>query len=309
VERDPPKPDKLGNPLDRFLDYLTHERRLSPHTLESYARDLKVACHWLSEHAIDDWTTLTQNQVRHYIAQRHRQGMSPKSLHRELSSLRALFHYLIRENLAQANPALGVRAPKVKRKLPVTLDADQMGHLLDIDATDTLALRDRAIMELFYSSGLRLAELIALDINKIDLGEQMVEVTGKGNKTRLVPLGTQARDAIQRWLGVRHELAAGDETALFVGVRGKRISRSTIHKQLHEWAVRQGAPRNIHPHLLRHSFATHLLESSGDLRAVQELLGHANISTTQIYTHLDFQHLADVYDKAHPRAKQKKPSR
>jgi integrase/recombinase XerC len=308
VERDPPKPDKLGNPLDRFLDYLTHERRLSPHTLESYARDLKAACHWLSEHAIDDWTTLTQNQVRHYIAQRHRQGMSPKSLHRELSSLRALFHYLIRENLAQANPALGVRAPKVKRKLPVTLDADQMGQLLDIDATDTLALRDRAIMELFYSSGLRLAELIALDINKIDLREQMVEVTGKGNKTRLVPLGTQARDAIQRWLGVRHELAAGDETALFVGIRGKRISRSTIHKQLHEWAVRQGAPRNIHPHLLRHSFATHLLESSGDLRAVQELLGHANISTTQIYTHLDFQHLADVYDKAHPRAKQKKPS-
>ncbi len=282
MERDPPKPDKLGNPLDRFLDYLTHERRLSPHTLESYARDLKAACHWLSEHAIDDWTTLTQNQVRHYIAQRHRQGMSPKSLHRELSSLRALFHYLIRENLAQANPALGVRAPKVKRKLPVTLDADQMGQLLDIDATDTLALRDRAIMELFYSSGLRLAELIALDINKIDLREQMVEVTGKGNKTRLVPLGTQARDAIQRWLGVRHELAAGDETALFVGIRGKRISRSTIHKQLHEWAVRQGAPRNIHPHLLRHSFATHLLESSGDLRAVQELLGHANISTTQI---------------------------
>ncbi|MEJ2404281.1 MAG: tyrosine recombinase XerC [Candidatus Thiodiazotropha sp.] len=308
MERDPPKPDKLRNPLDRFLDYLTHERRLSPHTLESYARDLKAACHWLSEHAIDDWTTLTQHQVRHYIAQRHRQGMSPKSLHRELSSLRALFHYLIRENLAQANPALGVRAPKVKRKLPVTLDADQMGQLLDIDATDTLALRDRAIMELFYSSGLRLAELIALDIKKIDLEEQMVEVTGKGNKTRLLPLGTQARDAIQRWLGVRHELAAGDETALFVGVRGKRISRSTIHKQLHEWAVRQGAPRNIHPHLLRHSFATHLLESSGDLRAVQELLGHANISTTQIYTHLDFQHLADVYDKAHPRAKQKKPS-
>ncbi len=308
MERRPPIPDKLQNPLDRFLDYLAHERRLSPHTRESYARDLKAACHWLSEHAIEDWTSLTQNQVRHYIAQRHRQGMSAKSLHRELSSLRALFHHLIRENLAQANPALGVRAPKVKRKLPVTLDADQMGQLLDIDATDTLALRDRAIMELFYSSGLRLAELIALDINKIDLGEQMAEVTGKGNKTRLVPVGTQARDAIQRWLEVRHELAAADETALFVGVRGKRISRSTVQKQLHDWAVRQGAPRNIHPHLLRHSFATHLLESSGDLRAVQELLGHANISTTQIYTHLDFQHLAEVYDKAHPRAKRKKPS-
>ncbi|MET0067226.1 MAG: tyrosine recombinase XerC [Candidatus Thiodiazotropha sp.] len=300
------QPDKLQARLDRFLEYLTHERRLSPHTRESYARDLQAALEWLNQHAIDDWTALSQDQIRHYIAQRHRQGMSPKSLHRELSSLRALYHYLIRENLAQANPALGVRAPKIRRKLPVTLDADQIGQLLDIEATDTLSLRDRAIMELFYSSGLRLAELISLDIGQIDLREQMVEVTGKGNKTRLVPVGTQAREAIQHWLAVRRELAAADEPALFVGVRGRRISRSTIQKQLHDWSVRQGTPRNVHPHLLRHSFATHLLESSGDLRAVQELLGHANISTTQIYTHLDFQHLAEVYDKAHPRARRKK---
>ncbi|MET0091038.1 MAG: tyrosine recombinase XerC [Candidatus Thiodiazotropha sp.] len=306
MDNHPTQPDSLQTRLDRFLDYLAHERRLSPHTRESYARDLRAARNWLSEHAIQDWTHLTQDQVRHYIAQRHRQGMSPKSLHRELSSLRALYNFLIREELAQANPALGVRAPKVRRKLPVTLDADQIGQLLDIDATDTLSLRDRAIMELFYSSGLRLAELIALDLGQLDLQEQMVAVTGKGNKSRLVPVGRQAREAIQRWLTVRHELAGPDEPALFVGVRGKRISRSTVQKQLHDWSVRQGAPRNIHPHLLRHSFATHLLESSGDLRAVQELLGHANISTTQIYTHLDFQHLAEVYDKAHPRAKRKK---
>ncbi len=306
MDNHPTQTDRLQSRLDRFLDYLSHERRLSPHTRESYARDLRAARNWLNEHAVPDWSHLTQDQVRHYIAQRHRQGMSPKSLHRELSSLRALYNFLIREQLAQANPALGIRAPKVRRKLPVTLDADQIGQLLDIDATDTLSLRDRAIMELFYSSGLRLAELIALNLGQVDLQEQIVAVTGKGNKSRLVPVGRQAREAIQQWLAVRHELAGADEPALFVGVRGKRISRSTVQKQLHDWSIRQGAPRNVHPHLLRHSFATHLLESSGDLRAVQELLGHANISTTQIYTHLDFQHLAEVYDKAHPRAKRKK---
>lgn len=291
--------------VDRFLDYLVHERRLSPRTHESYARDLKAATAWLEQQQIPDWNKLSQQQLRHYIAGRHRQGFSPKSLHRELSTLRSLFNYLIRENLAQSNPALGVRAPKVRRKLPVTMDVDQLNQLLDIDDDSPTGLRDRAIMELFYSSGLRLAELIALDIAHIDLSEQIVEVTGKGNKTRLLPVGKQAKQAITAWLKVRGQLAEQDETALFVGVRGKRISRSTIQKQLHQWSIDQGAPRNVHPHLLRHSFASHLLESSGDLRAVQELLGHANISTTQIYTHLDFQHLAEVYDKAHPRAKKK----
>ena len=300
-----PATRKLQLWVDRFRDHLTHERRLSPHTVESYTRDLKAAVAWLDEQGIDCWTKLSQQQVRHYIATRHRKGFSPKSLHRELSSLRSLFNYLIRENLAKGNPALGVRAPKVRRKLPVTLDVDQLNRLLDIDDNSPVALRDRAIMELFYSCGLRLAELIGLDLNHIDLREQMVEVTGKGNKTRLVPVGRLAGEAITQWLEVRSQLAGPDESALFVGVRGKRISRSTIQKQLHDWSVRQGAPRNIHPHLLRHSFASHLLESSGDLRAVQELLGHANISTTQIYTHLDFQHLAEVYDKAHPRAKKK----
>jgi integrase/recombinase XerC len=294
--------------LEQFYHHLAHERRLSPHTLDSYSRDLKAAKSWLVQQRINSWANLSQQQVRLYIACRHRQGMSPKSLHRELSSVRSFYHYLLRENLVNINPALGVRAPKVHRKLPTTLDVDQINQLLAIDADTPIAFRDHAIMELFYSSGLRLAELIALDLRHIDLKEQIVEVTGKGRKTRLVPIGSQAKEAILQWLTVRSRLANPEASALFVGVRGKRISRSTIQKQLHEWSIQQGAPRNIHPHLLRHSFATHLLESSGDLRAVQELLGHANISTTQIYTHLDFQHLAEVYDKAHPRAKRKPSS-
>ncbi len=292
--------------IERFLNHLQHERRLSPRTVESYGRDLAALLAWLETQGIQDWRQLHQHQVRHYLAERHRQGRSPKSLHRELSSLRSLFRYLMREQAAEANPALGVRAPKVRRKLPPTLDTDQLAQILEIKDDSPVGRRDRAIMELFYSSGLRLAELVSLELGDIDFNEGMVEVTGKGAKTRRVPVGRFAREAIQGWLGVRDTLAAQDETALFVGVRGRRISRSTVQKQLYLRALEQGAPRRIHPHLLRHSFASHLLESSGDLRAVQELLGHANISTTQIYTHLDFQHLAEVYDKAHPRARKKK---
>jgi integrase/recombinase XerC len=292
--------------IARFLHHLQHERRLSPHTVENYGRDLEALRGWLEIQEIQDWRQLTQHQVRRYLAERHRQGRAPKSLHRELSSLRSLFRYLLREQAVAANPALGVRAPKVRRRLPPTLDADQLARILEIDDHSPVGLRDRAIMELFYSSGLRLAELVSLNLGDIDFNEGMLEVTGKGAKTRRVPVGRIARVALQRWLDVRGTLAAQDETALFVGVRGRRISRSTVHKQLVRRALEQGAPRRIHPHLLRHSFASHLLESSGDLRAVQELLGHADISTTQVYTHLDFQHLARVYDKAHPRAKKKK---
>jgi integrase/recombinase XerC len=299
------QPDTLQAWLEAFLLHLRDERRLSPRTLESYARDLNALINWLDEREISQWGQLNQHHVRQYLAERHRKGRSPKSLHRELSSLRSLYRYLLREGVAEANPALGVRAPKVNRTLPTTLDADQLGQVLDFKDDSPVGLRDHAIMELFYSSGLRLAELVSLDMGDIDQHEKMVEVTGKGAKTRRVPVGRQALEAIQAWLKVRNAMAAADETALFVGVRGKRISRSTIQKQLRQRSIEQGAPRNIHPHLLRHSFASHLLESSGDLRAVQELLGHANISTTQIYTHLDFQHLAEVYDKAHPRAKKK----
>ncbi|MCU7795594.1 MAG: tyrosine recombinase XerC [Candidatus Thiodiazotropha sp. (ex Myrtea spinifera)] len=302
----PPKQaESLQEWVACFLAHLRNERRLSPHTLESYGRDLKALLQWLETMEIRDWRQLTQHQVRHYLAERHRQGRSAKSLHRELSSLRSLYRYLLREGEADANPALGVRAPKVRRTLPTTLDADQLSKILDFHDDSPVGLRDKAIMELFYSSGLRLAELVSLNLGEVDLQEQMVEVTGKGAKTRRIPVGRQAKQAIENWLAVRESMASSNETALFVGVRGKRISRSMVQKQLHQRSIEQGAPRNIHPHLLRHSFASHLLESSGDLRAVQELLGHANISTTQIYTHLDFQHLAEVYDKAHPRAKKK----
>jgi integrase/recombinase XerC len=299
------RPDTLQTWLEAFLRHLRDERRLSPRTLESYARDLNALVNWLDQREIPQWAQLTQHHVRQYLAERHRKGRSPKSLHRELSSLRSLYRYLLREGVAEANPALGVRAPKVNRTLPTTLDADQLSQVLEFDDDSPVGLRDHAIMELFYSSGLRLAELVSLDLGDIDPHEKMVEVTGKGAKTRRVPVGRQALEAIQAWLKVRSAMAVADEPALFVGVRGRRISRSTIQKQLRQRSIEQGAPRNIHPHLLRHSFASHLLESSGDLRAVQELLGHANISTTQIYTHLDFQHLAEVYDKAHPRAKKK----
>ncbi len=298
--------EALAEWVTRFLHHLAHERRLSPRTVESYGRDLHALLPWLEEQRIQDWRQLSQQQVRHYLAQRHRQGRSPKSLHRELSSLRSLYRFLMREQVAVANPALGVRAPKVRRKLPATLDADQLAHILEFEDDSPVGLRDRAMMELFYSSGLRLAELVGLNLGDVDFNEGMVEVIGKGAKARRVPVGRMAREALQQWLSLRGGLAAADETALFVGVRGRRISRTTVQKQLNQRALEQGAPRRIHPHLLRHSFASHLLESSGDLRAVQELLGHANISTTQIYTHLDFQHLAEVYDKAHPRAHKKK---
>jgi integrase/recombinase XerC len=298
--------DTLHDWLEAFLLHLRNERRLSPRTLESYSRDLSSLIDWLQERCIPTWPQLTQHHVRQYLAERHRIGRSPKSLQRELSSLRSLFHYLLREGVATSNPALGVRAPKVNRTLPTTLDADQLAQVLDFEDGSPVGLRDHAIMELFYSSGLRLAELVDLNLGDVDLQEMMVEVTGKGAKTRRVPVGRHALQAIKAWLQVRGAMALAEERAIFVGVRGRRISRSTIQKQLHKRSIEQGAPRNIHPHLLRHSFASHLLESSGDLRAVQELLGHANISTTQIYTHLDFQHLAEVYDKAHPRAKKKR---
>ncbi len=301
-------PEAMTLWVDRFLRHLAHERRLSPRTVESYGRDLQALLPWLESNQIHDWRQLNQHQVRSYLAERHRKGRSAKSLHRELSSLRSLYRYLLREQVADANPALGVRAPKVRRRLPATLDADQLAQILDFDDTSPVGRRDRAVMELFYSSGLRLAELVDLNLGDIDFDEGMVEVTGKGAKTRRVPVGRLAKDALQQWLAVRATLAKPDETALFVGVRGRRISRTMVQKQLNRRALEQESPRRIHPHLLRHSFASHLLESSGDLRAVQELLGHANISTTQIYTHLDFQHLAEVYDKAHPRAHKKKKS-
>ncbi len=292
--------------LDRFLRHLERERRLSPHTIAGYRRDLERVAVWCRQQEISDWRALRGRQVRHYVAERHRQGISGKSLQRELSALRGLYRYLMREGAADADPAAGIRAPKVRRRLPATFDADRLGHLLDAPAGDPLELRDLAMMELLYSSGLRLAELVSLELGQIDTQDATLEVTGKGAKSRRVPVGRKALEALRRWLRVRPGLAADGETALFVSSRGRRIGRRTVQQRLERWARRQGAAARLHPHLLRHSFASHLLESSGDLRAVQELLGHADISTTQIYTHLDFQHLARVYDSAHPRARRKK---
>lgn len=298
--------EALIDGVSRFLDHLRYERQLSPNTLSSYSRDLERIQNWCAEQNLQTWNRLTPHQVRAYISQRHRSGISGKSLQRELSSLRNLFKYLLREGEVENNPAQGIRAPKTVRKLPPTLDADQLCALLETTSEDPLEIRDLAMIELFYSSGLRLSELVSINMGDIDREDATLEVTGKGNKSRRVPVGRKALEALQAWVKVRHLLAQAVEPALFVSKRGTRIHPRTIEQRLKRWAIKQGADRNIHPHMLRHSFASHLLESSGDLRAVQELLGHADISTTQIYTHLDFQHLAQVYDSAHPRAKKKK---
>ncbi|MGD2118428.1 MAG: tyrosine recombinase XerC [Chromatiales bacterium] len=292
--------------LQQFLAHLRDEKQLSPHTQSNYQRDLEQFADWLNEQQLQDWPAVRQHHVRQYIARRHRQGLGAKSLQRHLSAIRSFYEYLQREYLCDNNPATGVRAPKVKRKLPATMNVDQLNQLLNHQSKDPLTIRDLAIMELFYSSGLRLAELVSLNLQDIQAGDDMLEVTGKGAKTRLVPVGRMARDAIDRWLRVRDRFAKPDEPALFVSRRGQRIAARTIEQRLKQQAIRNGSEQPLYPHLLRHSFASHLLESSGDLRGVQELLGHANISTTQIYTHLDFQHLAQVYDAAHPRARRRK---
>ncbi len=292
--------------VDDFVDrHLRKERTLSPHTVAAYRRDLAELVGYCSEHGIDRWRSLDLHAVRAFIAAQHRRGAAGRSLQRHLSAVRSFCEWLIGEGELAHNPAKGVRAPKAASRLPSALDVDEVSRLLEVRGTGPQAIRDRAIMELFYSSGLRLAELCALDIGDVDLIDAQARVTGKGSKTRIVPVGRFAREAIKAWLQVRGELAAAGENALFVGARGRRIVPRVVQSRLARWAKAQGIDRRVHPHMLRHSFATHLLESSGDLRAVQELLGHADIKTTQVYTHLDFQHLAAIFDKAHPRAKKR----
>ena len=290
----------------QFEAYLEHEKRYSVHTLSGYKRDIKQFLAWLKKNSKNhDVVEADSLDVRQWVASMHRQGIGGKTLQRKLSSLRSFYQFLIRKQQLKNNPALDIRAPKSARTLPSTLDADTLTQLLEIPADSILAIRDRAIMELFYSSGLRLSELTNLDIDDIDLDENSLRATGKGNKTRLLPIGRKAQEALITWQKNRTILAKVDENALFVSQRGKRISTRSVQQRLNYWRKKQGLEQHIHPHKLRHSFASHILESSGDLRAVQELLGHADISTTQIYTHLDFQHLAKVYDKAHPRARKK----
>jgi integrase/recombinase XerC len=291
--------------VENFFVYLESERGLSARTIKAYQRDLDQFLQFLKTEEIEQPRQVTQHHIRAFIAQRHRQGLGGKSLQRLLSALRSFFRWLLREGHAEHNPAIPVRAPKSPRHLPATLDADSIGQLLDIPCDTPLAVRDKAIMELFYSSGLRLSELATLRWEQLDLASGMVTVTGKGNRSRMVPVGRIAAAALLEWRKTRVKYASFEEPHVFVSQRGNPIAVRTIQSRVRYWAKRQGIPQNIYPHLLRHSFASHMLESSGDLRAVQELLGHADISTTQIYTHLDFQHLAKVYDKAHPRAKKK----
>lgn len=291
---------------ERFLEHLTLERRLSPHTARSYRRDLVCLAEFCARQGIAAFTDLKPHDLRRFAAASHAGGLAPRSIQRRLSGARSFMNYLIREGQLKHNPGNDIQAPQAPRSLPNTLDVDQMAQLLKIEGDDAATARDRAMLELFYSSGLRLAELVGLDLGAVDLDDGTVRVTGKGNKTRIVPVGRHARREIAAWLKVRGDLARPGERALFVGARGHRISPRAVQLRVRHWALQAGVSRRVYPHLLRHSFATHLLESSSDLRGVQEMLGHADISTTQIYTHLNFQHLAEVYDRAHPRARRRK---
>ncbi len=291
--------------LDEFFRHLGDERRLSPLTLTHYRRDLAQCMMYCDAVSIADWGHLTTAEVRGWVSALHRQGLSGKSIQRALSALRSFYRYLLREQIVASNPASGVSTPKSTRRLPATLTPDQVTRLVALEVRDPLATRDRALLELLYSSGLRLSELVNLNIPELDLSTGIVRVTGKGRKVRDVPVGAKARAALREWIAVRAQFAAAQEMAVFVARSGKRLGGRAVQARLQQWAQRQGMEVPVHPHMLRHSFASHVLESSGDLRAVQEMLGHANISTTQIYTHLDFQHLAGVYDKAHPRARKK----
>ncbi len=297
----------LNESAERFITYLRDVRRLSPHTIGNYKRDLLSLQRYCATNNKDAMETLVEADIRAWAGQLHRRGLAGGSIQRSLSATRSYYHFLGRENGILRNPATSVQAPRKPRKLPKTLDADQVDKYLVFDSDTAIARRDSAIAELFYSSGLRLAELASVNVNDLDSQTKLLTITGKGRKTRTVPIGATALQAIARWLEVRPPDCVGtvDSGALFTSNRGRRVSVRNIQARLKLQGRKSGMHQDIHPHMLRHSFASHMLESSGDLRAVQELLGHANISTTQIYTHLDFQHLAKVYDASHPRAKRR----
>ncbi|WIO74987.1 tyrosine recombinase XerC [Porticoccaceae bacterium LTM1] len=292
-----------------FERYLRSERGLSAHTISNYLRDLDKLIAFCEQQQIQSPNIIDSHHIRLNLAQLHRKGLGGRSLQRWLSSLRTYFNFEIKYGRLKTNPANGISAPKSPKKLPKTLDADQTQQFLNADSDDWIQCRDLAIVELFYSSGLRLSELTNLNITDIDFRDRTARVIGKGRKERIVPVGQHAINALQQWLKRREEVAINEPQALFVSQRGNRIAQRTVQLRLQQLSISQGMIGKVHPHMLRHSFASHILESSGDLRAVQELLGHANISTTQVYTHLDFQHLAKVYDKAHPRAQSNKPKK
>jgi integrase/recombinase XerC len=291
--------------VQRFERYLATERRMSVHTLSAYLRDLEALRSWCGANGVQHWPQLDHQHVRSFVARSHARGLQGRSIQRRLAAVRSFFRFLQREGVVQGNPALEIRAPKATRRLPHTLDVDQMAQLLAHRPTNALELRDLALMELFYSSGLRLSELTGLKLADLDLATGQVRVLGKGNRERIAPVGSMAIKALRLWLAARAALAPPEQQALFVGRHGAALGARAVQLRVAELARAAGLPQHLHPHMFRHSFATHLLESSRDLRGVQELLGHANIRTTQVYTHLDFQHLAQTYDQAHPRAKRR----
>ena len=300
-----PLPNSLQKPLERFYEFLRSEKGLSLHTQRNYKQQLETMAHHLAKMGLKDWSQVDAGWVRQLAGKGMREGMKASSLATRLSSLRSFFDFLILRGEMSANPAKGVSAPRKKRPLPKNLDVDEVNQLLEVNEDDPLAVRDRAMMELMYGAGLRLAELVSVDVRDVQLRSGELRVIGKGDKERKVPFSGMATEWVGKWLRVRGDLAAPGEPALFVSKLGTRISHRSVQKRMAEWGQKQSVASHISPHKLRHSFATHMLESSNNLRAVQELLGHENISTTQIYTHLDFQHLAQAYDQAHPRARKK----
>lgn len=299
----------LASAIQLFTEHLEQVRQLSPHTVKSYQRDLLSFIQWLEKNNEPvSYTAIQKHHVQQFSAHLFRQGKSTKTIQRHLSSLRSLFRFLVHQGNCRNNPAEDVRAPKHAQRLPEIVDAETLNHALDKGAktpNTPLDVRDQAIVELLYSSGLRLSELLGLNLGHVDLTEGVVRVTGKGNKTRQVPVGQAAIRAIEAWLQQRQHFPIQDEEALFLNHRGKRLGPRGLQKRLQAYGVQNQLPQHLHPHMLRHSFASHMLEASGDMRALQELLGHADLATTQIYTHLDFQYLAQAYDQAHPRAKRK----
>ena len=289
--------------LQGFLSHLRHERRLSEYTAANYARDVATLFELSGATPLAD---LDVHHARRFVAVLHGRGLQGRSLARALSAWRTFFRYLARDHRFRSNPFQGIRAPKSAKTLPKALSPDEATRLVALPGDEELTVRDRAMLELFYSSGLRLSELTRLNVADVNFSDETVRVLGKGNKTRVVPVGAFARQALQAWLSVRAGLVPAQESALFVDQRGRPVSQRTVQRRVATWATRQGITQHVHPHMLRHSFASHVLQSSGDLRAVQEMLGHASISTTQVYTHLDYQYLAKAYDAAHPRAKKKK---
>jgi len=302
VDATPRSSESLIEAVDLFIESLAFERRASSHTCAAYRRDLTATSEFMARRGYKRWIDVSTSDVRSLVAHRHRQGRAPAGIARVLASLRSFYTWLIRRGQANDNPAVDVRAPKSEQRLPETIDVDDLAAALDQPPANAIEIRDHALVELFYSTGMRLAEAIGLDQNDVELQSGQARVIGKGNQERLVPVGARACTALSAWLEIRQDWCVSDEPALFISNRGRRLARASVAQRLTRWATKHGLPVHLHPHKLRHSFATHVLESSGDLRAVQKMLGHARISTTQIYTHLDFSRLAAIYDQAHPRA-------